>query len=168
MQGLIDENLNNELNTLVGMCFGANRILDRDMTILSVKFTLNNAVKFLHVGFSHKFPILADILSDYQGSRDNLTIYPDTPKDDTDYPDLISLFQRFLDYQLNFEQSVKEVIDTAIELKDYNTKVFLESFLLALNKYTEQAILLVDKSLLYGKDYVGFDRDIENFFLFGD
>lgn len=168
MQGLIDENLNNELNSLVGMCFLGNRILDRDMSILSVKFTMNNAVKYLHQGFSHLYPLLADKISDYQGSRDNLTIYPDTPKDDSDYPDILSLFKKFLDYQLNFEQSVKEVIDTALEIKDYNTKVFLENFLLELNKYTEQSLILVDRAIAYGNDYMSFDRDIKKFFIFGD
>lgn len=167
-KGLISENLNDSLNSLVGECFLGNRILDRDMSILSVKFVMNNTVKFLHTGFSHLYPLLGDIISDYQGSRNCLTVYPMTPEDASDYNTPLELFNRFYDYQITFENSVKEVLEQAIDEKDYTTKQFLESFLITLSKYTEQVILLCDKAESYGDNHMNFDKDIEKFFIFGD
>lgn len=165
--GLINDNLNSELDTLVGLAFLGNRILDRAMSILSVKFVMNNSVKYLHTGFSHLYPLLGDIISDYQGSRNNLTVYPATPLDDTDYATPLSFFERLLDYQINYEESVKEVIKTAIDLGDFTTEAFLKSYLLTLNKYSEQIILLRDKAKEYGDNHMAFDKDIKKFFLFG-
>ncbi len=166
--GLISNDLNNSLNSLVGECFLGNRILDRDMSLLSVKFVMNNTVKYLHTGFSHKYPLLADKISDYQGSRNNLTVYPATPEDASDYDTPLDLFNRFYSYQVKFEDSIKEVIAQSEDEKDITTKEFLEQFLLELSKYTDQVILLCDKAELYGSNYMDFDRDIKKFFLFGD
>lgn len=164
--GLIDKNLNDELDTLVGQAFLGNRILDRAMSILSVKFTMNNSVKFLHTGFAHLYPLLADQISDYQGSRNNLTGYPDTPADFSDYNTPLEFFEKLLNYQITYEESVKEVIKTAVDLGDLTTEAFLKKYLLTLNKYMEQIILLRDKAKAYGSNLMDFDRDIENFFIF--
>jgi hypothetical protein len=165
--GLINENLNSELDTLVGQAFLGNRILDRAMSILNVKFVMNNSVKYLHTGFAHLYPLLADQISDYQGSRNNLTGYPDTPADFSDYDTPLSFFEKLLDYQVNYEESVKEVVKTAMDLGDFTTEAFLKSYLLTLNKYTEQIILLRDKAKEYGNNHMAFDKDIKKFFLFG-
>lgn len=167
-KGLISNYLNDNLNSLVGECFLGNRILDRDMSILSVKFTMNNTVKYLHTGFSHLYPILADKISDYQGSRNNLTVYPLTPEDSSDYNTPYDLFNRFYEYQITFEESVKEVLKQSSDEGDYTTKQFLENFLIDLSKFTEQVILLCDKAEAYGDNYMSFDKDIKRFFIFGE
>jgi ferritin len=168
IKGLIKDELNESLNELVGECFLGNRILDRMMSILNIKFVMNNTSKILHGGMAHKFPLLADMISYYQGSRNNLTIYPETPRAEEDYSSPFDLFTRFYNYMIELEDSVKEVIEQAIDIKDKNTKVFLDNFLLNLNKYTEQAILLVDKSEAYKDNWMDFDRDIDKFFILGD
>jgi hypothetical protein len=166
--GLISDGLNNYLNSLVGECFLLNRVMDRNVSILSVKFVMNNSVKYLHQKFSHRFPILGDIISDYQGSRNCLTVYPATPEDASDYATPLDLFNKLYDYQITFENSVKEVIEQAKDEGDLMTKKFLEDFLFELSKYTNQIMLLCDKAESYGTDYMSFDRDIKKFFLFGD
>lgn len=168
IRGLINEELNESINELVGQCFLGNRILDRMMSVLNIKFVMNNTVKLLHSGLAHKFPLLGDILSDYQSSRNNLTTYPETPRAEEDYNNILEIFTKFHNYMVDFEDSIKDVIEQASDDKDLNTKIFLENFLLRINKYTEQSILLVDKAEKYGDNLMGFDRDIKKFFILGD
>jgi len=167
IKGLIDNGLNDELNQLVGLAFLGNRILDRDMSILSVKFVMNNTPKYLHDGFAHLYPLLADQISEYQGSRNNLTEYPDTPEDKSDYNSPLELFQKLYSYQIGYENEIKKVIEDADSIKDYTTVQFLKNYLLNISKYTEQIILLCDKAEAYGNNYMDFDRDIKKFYIMG-
>jgi ferritin len=163
---LISETINESLNELVGQFFEGNRFLDRAMSQLSIKFTMSKTSKILHEALAHKMPLLADFLSNYQDSRNALTIYPETFKDDTDYENPLAIFTKFLDYMISVERSIIEVIDLTKDENDYMTKVFLEKFLYHIHFYTNQALLLVDKSNMYGQDNKGlmdFDRDINDF-----
>lgn len=164
--GLITDDLNNSLNSLIGECFLGNRLLDRDVSLLSVKFVMNNCVKYLHESFSHRYPLLADMISSYQDSRNNLSVYPATPEGSKDYASPLELFNDFYNYQIAFEESVKEVLGQAVESGDETTAEFLKQFLLVLSKYTNQVILLCDKAESYGNNYMDFDRDIKKFFIF--
>lgn len=168
IKGLINEELNESLNDLVGECFRGNRVLDRMMSILNIKFVMNNTVKYLHDGMAHKFPLLADKISDYQGSRNNLTVYPETPRDDSDYNSPLELFMKFYEYMIFLENSVKDVIVQADDVGDLTTSEFLRKFLFNLSRYTEQSMLLVDKSEAYKDRLMDFDRDIKKFFILGD
>lgn len=168
VKGLISDILNESLNELIGQCFIGNRILDRMMSILNIKFVMNNTVKYLHPGLAHKFPLLADKISDYQGSRNNFTTYPETPRDNSDYENVLVLFTKFYEFIIEFENSVKETIELADSNNDMVTLEFLRKFLLNFNRYTEQAILLVDKAETYKDNYMDFDRDIDKFFILGE
>ena len=164
-KGLISEELNNSLSELVGELFAGNRILDRMMSILSVKFVMNKTALILHSGLAHKYPLLADKISTYQASRNNLTSYPETPLDDSDYESPLDAFNKFLTYMRRLEGYVSEVIIETRNTNDLMTEEFLTQFLLGLNKYTEQALLLVDKGELYINDWMSFDERIENFYI---
>jgi ferritin len=126
---------------------------------------MNNTVKYLHPGLAHAYPMLADHISDFQGSRNNLTVYPATPLDDSDYNSPLDAFTKFLNFMIEFEESIKEVIQQSIDTNDGMTEEFLRHFLRKLNKYTEQTLLLVDKAESYGSNWMDFDRDIEKFFI---
>jgi ferritin len=166
MAQLINENVNESLNLLVGKCFEANRILDRIMSQLSVKFVMNRTSDILHPLLAHAFLDIADIVSDYQGSRNCMTIYPETPKDDTNYSTVSDIFTKILNCMEDLENIICEVIDIAKEENDRMTKIFLEHFLLQLNPFTSQALLLMDKINMYGNDsksLMDFDRNIKSF-----
>jgi len=165
---MISDVVNNQLNLIVQKCFLGNRILDRMMSILSIKFVMNKTSNLLHVLISHAMPLLADEISDYQDSRNVLTIYLDTPKDDSDYDTPLQLFETFFNFMEELEQSIDDGIRIAKENNDKMTKIFLEKFLLQINNYTAQAILLCDKAEMYGNNtmaWMSFDRHIEDFII---
>lgn len=161
---LLSETINNNLNLLVQKCFLGNRLLDRVMSILSVKFVMKKTSDILHPVLSHAYPLLADIVSDYQDSKNCLTDYLDTPTDKSDYESPIQLFEIFLNYSLELEEFIFECISTCMDEGDKTTKVFLDKFLLQIQEYTSQAQLLLDRMSQYENTTSGwmdFDRDIE-------
>jgi len=167
---LISENLNNSLDLLVQKCFEGNRILDRQMSQLEVKFVMNKTASILHPKLAHQFPLLADEISSYQGSRNAMTKYLETFTDSTDYNNPNEVFVKFLDYMKELEQSVIEVMEIAIDEKDIMTHAFLQSFLLELKPFTNQALLLVDKINAYGNSSLSwmlFDSNIKSFIVVG-
>ena len=163
MNSLIPDNLNSKLDEIVTKCFEGNRIMDRGMSVLNIKFVMNRTVKFLHPKLAHLFPLLGDKVSDYQGSRNNLTFYGITPADGTDYNTVLEFFERSLEYMQDLESLVAEALNLARE-EDETTYVFLEHFLRKLIPITEQCLLLVDKAKLY-TDMMLFDHNVEDFII---
>jgi ferritin len=164
MASLISEQTNTKLDELVTMFFAGNRLADRGMSELDVKFVMNKTATILHSKIAHFLPALADIVSDYQGSRNAKTVYGLTPRDETEYSRPLEFFQRLLVYMIDLESFVFECYETAKEDNDFMTKSFLESFILKLNPLTKQCLLLVDKATLY-EDMMLFDENIESFII---
>lgn len=165
---MITDKVNDSLNEIVKKCFETNRVLDRIMSQLSVKFTMNNSSSILHPLLAHYFPLFADKFSDYQDARNALTIYGLTPKDDTDYDNALSMFERYLNTVKELENTIINSIDVCIEESDTMTRVFLENALRDLIPYTAQGILLCDKIEAYGDNPQGrmaFDHNIESFII---
>lgn len=162
MQALIPQELNAKLDEIVTKCFAGNRIADRGMSILAVKFAMNKSEKILHPKIAHLFPALADKVSGFQDSRNNLTFYGLTPADNTDYATPLDFFESLLDYMVELEALVSDVHEMA-EGEDFPTCVFLQSFMLELIPLTGQCILLRDKMSQYGQDIKMFDENIESF-----
>lgn len=144
--GLISEQLNDKLNYLVGQSFALNRMLDRGMSLLSVRFKLINTANILHPKVAHIFPssLFADGISDYQGSRDNETIYPETPIGNKEYEHPIDFFVDMLEEFISFEEKIQETVGNAFEEGDFTTKVFLESLLKNLVPFIALAQTMVD------------------------
>ena len=163
-QPLINDKINDSLNLLVQKLFLGNRLLDRIMSVLSVKFVMKSTVDVLHPLLAHSYPLLADQISDYQDSKDCLTDYLDTPTDKSDYNTPKDAFVAYLDYSKELEEFIDECVQICKDNGDRTTKVFLEKFLLEIQKFTSQAQLLVDKAESYGNSpsqYMEFDRDIQ-------
>jgi hypothetical protein len=162
LRPLIDEKINSKLDEIVTMCFLGNRIMDRGMSILGVKFAMNKTESLLHSKLAHLFPVLADDVSGYQGNRNNFTVYGVTPEAKDDYKNPLEFFEKILDYMVDLESLVEEVYNIAKD-EDFTTASFLQSFILKLIPVSSQCLLLVDKMEMYKDDIVGFDRDIDNF-----
>ena len=158
---LIPEVLNNKLDNIVTKCFEGNRIADRGMSILNVKFVMNKTEAVLHRKLAHLFPLLADEVSEFQASRNNLTFYGQTPSDGSDYEKPFDFFQKMLDYMMDLETLVSETMQYARE-EDAVTYAFLEDFLEEITLVTEQCLLLVDKAKAYGENIMLFDSNIED------
>lgn len=164
MKSLIPDQINSALDSIVTKCFEGNRIADRGMSILSVKFAMNNAEKLLHPKLAHLFPQLADVVSGFQDSRGALTAYGLTPEDVTDYESPLDFFIRILDYCQDLEGLVSEAIEISSS-SDMITYAFLIKFLRQVSDVTAQCILLVDKAEIYGNDHMAFDHRIEDFII---
>jgi len=162
MKQFIQDNLNTKLDEIVTKCFEGNRIADRGMSILSIKFNMNKTEKILHSALAHRFPALADLVSEHQSSRDNLTFYGATPADRSDYGTPLDFFNRMLDYMMDLEALVSEALDTSKD-EDYGTFAFLLRFMKEVTDVTAQCIMLVDKAESYGNDWQSFDHRIEDF-----
>jgi len=162
LKQLIPQELNSKLDEIVTKCFEGNRISDRGMSVLGVKFAMNNTENLLHEHLAHYFPVLADKVSSYQGSRNCLTVYGLTPEDSSDYETPLAFFEKLLEYMMDLESSIGDAIELAKD-DDHATFSFLVGFLNDIVKVTNQCLLLVDKAEAYGEDIMAFDRGIELF-----
>ena len=168
MRSLINDKVNNGLNELVKTLFLGNRICDRGMSVLSVQYAMNNSVKFLHPKLAHLFPKLADVVSDFQGDRNCLTIYGETPTDASDYNVPTEFFEKILDYMTDLEAQCYALWDLSDEESDGTTCVFVQRFIDMLIPITSQCLLLVDKCEAYKGNWMLFDHCIEDFITLPD
>ena len=165
---LISENLNNQLNNLIGKSFSINRMLDRGMSLLGVRWKLINSAKNLHPKVSHAYPSskFADGIQDYQASREAETIYPATPIGNREYQNPLEFFIDFYKENLEFENMIKDVIDMSIEEGDNNTKNYLDKLLDNLVPFTALSQTLIDLVTQYGNETFKlqlFDSVIEKY-----
>ena len=152
--GLIDENLNSQLNELVGKCFNINRMLDRGMSLLSVRWKLVQTSKILHPKLAHAFlgDLFADSISGYQGSRNNETIYPATDIGNREYEKALDFVVDYYKECIEFQNMIYDVTDMAIEIGDHTTKIFLDGLTIRLAPFTEIGQNLIDLFSDYGND----------------
>lgn len=161
--GLIKDNLNEKLNLLVQKLFAGNRFLDRAINQLDLKFVMNKTATALHAPIAHKYPLLADQISEYQGDRNMGTKYLVTPEDSTEYNSPKDIFQKYVDYQVELERVIYDALDTSVDENDWSTTAFLQKFLNEITPYTKQALLLNDKANLYANNWMQFDHNVEDF-----
>ena len=167
-KSLINDKVAGNLNLLNQRFFNGNRILDRIMTSLVVTFIMPKTEATFHIPLAHKYPLFADELGSYMEGRNQIVAYLETMTDVTEYNSPLEMWQKYLDYQIELEDLVQECINIAIEEADITTKVFLEKLLLEIQVYTNQALLLVDKSTMYGNNefaWMMFDEHCESFLI---
>lgn len=167
--GLITESLNDTLNILVGKCFHLNRILDRSVSLLNVRFKLPNTAYVLHYNAAHVYlgEKFADAIADYQALRDNETIYPATIQGDDDFDSPLSIFLQFHSENLSFENMILDAIDDAEDIGDFTTKNFLNKLLDNLSELTAFSQQLIDIFKDCGNDkfkMLTVDTMIKNYF----
>lgn len=166
-EGLLSAEVKSVLEDIVGQCFYNNRMFDRMVSLLSVRFVMPVTGELIHNRLAHLYPNIADLVSDYMAERNSTTIYKETPRGDQDYDNPIDCFNYMLELNLELEKIVKKAIMTSQEAGDYTTKVFLDSFLRKLILVTNDILLLVDKATMYGNSHMSwmkYDNDIEDFY----
>lgn len=169
MGSLISETLNKKLDEILTMCFVGNRLADRGMSQINVKFVMPKTESELHPKLAHLFPKLADLVSEYQSSRNCLSGYGLTPADLTDYPSPQDFFEKMLDYMTDLESLCYEAYFMAQDERDVSTLAFVEDFIEELTPVTNQCLLLVDKGKAYNGDWMAFDHNVSDFvFLTGE
>lgn len=170
MEGLINEKIKLSLEEIITHCFYINRIADRIVSILSVKFVMPNLAELYHHKYAHWAPAYADLFSEYMDSRDCTTIYGETPKGDQEYDNPLDCINKSLEMNIYLEKLLKKAIQVANDNQDYTTRVFLEKSLLEVIPVTASLLLLIDKMELYGdtpKDWMKLDHDVKDFNIFG-
>lgn len=166
---LISDKTNNQLNLIVQSMFGLNRVIDRIVSVMSVDFSCVQSSNLLHLQYAHKFPLLADFFSEIQDSYNIKTDYLETPRDNSNYNNLLEMFQKVLDKVLDANKLINDCIEICIEEGDYNVKSSLEKFLADIYiHYIKQSIILRDKAKLYKDDVLRFDKDFPIFFIIND
>lgn len=160
---LINEDINTKLDEIVTKCFEGNRMADRGLSILNIKFVMNKTEAVLHQKLAHLYPQLADKVSEYQASRNNLTFYGETPADGSDYKAPLDFFEKMFNYMIDLEGLISEAID--MSEKDKVTYSFLLGFLSDVANVTAQCQLLVDKAKQYEDSWKCFDHRIEDFII---
>lgn len=152
--GLISEKLNHELDLVRGQAFDLNRMLDRGMSLLEVRWKLIKSAEILHPKVAHAYlgDLFADSISAYQASRDNESIYTATPAGDREYNSPLDFFLDYHRENLKFENMIKDAVDEAIDEGDTTTKVFLDGLLNRLVPYIALSQTLVDLTTQYGND----------------
>lgn len=171
MEGLLTSEIKKTLEKIISHCFYANRMLDRICSVLSVKMVMPKTSNILHHNLAHRYPVLADVISDYMDGRDCSTIYEETPIGNQEYETYLDCFNKILEINLDFEKIIKESIELAEKTKDYTTKVYLEKYLLDIIPITQDILLLIDKAEMYGTSSLStmkFDHDISAFDVFGE
>lgn len=167
-KGLIDDKLNNKINELIGKCFAINRMLDRGMSLLSVRWKMVQTARILHPKVAHAFPSaeFADGLSDYQAQRSNETIYPATPIGNREYDKPIDFFNDMLKEFIDLQDMLYDTYEAANDAGDYSTKCVISGVIQNLVKYTDIAQMLIDLAENFGSDNVGIalmDANIDEY-----
>lgn len=163
MAGLINESVNARLDLLVQKLFAGNRLMDRAMSQLDVKFVMNKTASILHGKLAHKFLALADQVSEWQSGRNMQTVYGLTPLDATDYDSELDVFLAFVGYMSELEDIIKEAHIVAIDNDDCFTSAFLQTFMMDVAPVTKQCLLLLDKAQRYNGNFMQFDHNVEDF-----
>lgn len=150
---------------LIGECFQFNRILDRAVSILGVKFAMNNTAKLLHGGYAHLFPQISDKIGEKCLEAYNIPVeYEHTDAGKQDYNSVKEIIELVEKISVDFQSMLSGAIIVAQENEDIQVYVELCEILKEFNPYVAQSILLVDKLNLYGDALYSYDAHITDHF----
>lgn len=152
---------------LIKAAYSANRFLDRCVSVLNVKFAMNQTANLIHHGIAHWFPALGDRIGEQTLERYNISvIYGATPSGAEDYDrasDIIAEVERRV---IDFQTMFMGVCKIALDNNDIHVYADLLDMLEDVNEITEQAILLRDKMEVYGEERIGaYDHDVPDFWI---
>ena len=147
--------------------YSANRFLDRCVSVLNVKFAMNQTANLIHRGIAHWFPALSDKIGEQTLERYNISvIYGETPSGAEDYnraSDIIAEVERRV---IDFQTMFMGVCKIALDNNDIHVYSDLLDMLEDVNEIVAQVILLNDKMEVYGEERIGaYDHDVPDFWI---
>ena len=165
---IVTQETQNALTELIGESFKLNRILDRQVSVLGVKFVYNNTADLCHQHIAHYFPILADKIGERTLERYNLVVsYPATPAGTQDYNTPEELIHDMRDVVIEFQTKFMGACKIAFGNNDIHVYADLLDLLEGLNLVVEQVILLADKIDKYHGS-MSYDAHVKGFFILGE
>lgn len=99
----------------------------------------------------------------YVNERGGYALVPQLPQPQTEYTSLKSVFELFLAHEYKVSESINDLVETALRMKDYATHNFLQWYVTEQMEEESTARMLNEKLELIGDDKSGlylFDRDI--------
>ncbi|MDD3171602.1 MAG: hypothetical protein PHO86_04695 [Bacilli bacterium] len=165
MTPLISEKISNQLDLIIQKANEINRLLDRQMSLLTIKFSMKRTSEILHPIHAHFFSlIIADKVNGYKEKRSNDTVYLGTGDNfgNCEYGSPLELFQDSFNLIIDLESLINETITMSIEEEDYSTVSFLYSLLLLLNEDIDLAQTLIGLVSNCNDNYVLLDGQIDD------
>ena len=144
--GLISAELSAKLDEIMGKCFAINRMLDRGMSLLAVRWKLSKTAEIMHPRIAHAYTgdLFGDFVSTYKNARDVESIYPATPVGDRDYDSPLDFFYDYHKENLELQEMIEDAVDEAAEEGDLTTKKAMNKMLENLIPFTELSQTLID------------------------
>ena len=139
--------------------FWMNKKIDRMKSIISVKFVMPILGNLIHLELAHKYPLLADEISDIQEMFNFDANYLGVEGATEDYYNMIEVCDTLVRWTCETNDQLNELIKVSAEEGDMNVYWMLGKFSTEYSKYIENALLLQDKANQYGDNYHAFDKD---------
>ena len=146
--------------TAIASAFQANALIDRMYYVSSTKFVMTNTVQYIHQGFAHQYPLIADDLAEPLLEFNEDVYRPAVLEDSAQYGSIVEMFAKLLEYVTKVNQDICFAYSTAMTNGDISVASKLLDVVNKHKGYVSQAILLNDKAQQYAEDIKGFDRDI--------
>ena len=145
---LIDNELGQLMNVVSQKLFKANAVIDCISSRLDTVFGMPKASEIMHHRIAHKFPLLADIITEYLGKRNYAVYYGLIPQIDYRYDKPSEYFWEFVNIMGEIRDDINTSLEMAENVKDYAASDILASFLSEyVDLYTKQAFILYYQSI---------------------
>lgn len=150
---------------VINQCFQLNRFCDSLVSVLGVKFAMNNTSDKVHHTICHFPPKLSDSVGETCLERYNIIVeYGETKRERSDYTSVEEIISTLETRLIEFQNMYIGAMKIAFENNDLHIYSELNKFIEELNKIVGQSILLKDKIGFYGEENsMNFDHDIDTF-----
>lgn len=166
MDNLVSKSTQEALMEFVKQCFAMNRFLDRAVSVLGVKFAMNQLADLVHHGLAHAYPNLSDTAGEKCLEAYNISvIYGETPRGDEDYSTVSECIRAINKRTIDFQTLTMGVCKIAHDNNDLQVYADMLDILKKVNEYVTQTILLEDKIEVYGNNIAAYDHDVKDFWI---
>lgn len=144
---LLSSTLSTMLDEIIGKCFAINRFLDRHVSLIDIRWKMPNTSALVHTHLAHNYigDLFADAINDYKSERDTETIFPETPRGDENYGNILEFAANYHRLNLELEALICDAVAQAVQESDHTTKVFLDGLLTNLKSFIAQSQTLIDQ-----------------------
>lgn len=166
MNNLVSQPTQDALMEFIKQCFTMNRFLDRCVSVLSVKFAMNQLANLLHHGLAHAYPAISDTTGEKCLEAYNIPIvYGETPRGDEDYSTVAECIHEINRRTIDFQTLTIGVCKIARDNNDIQVYADMLDILKKINEYVAQTILLEDKIEVYSNNIGAYDHDCKDFWI---
>ena len=166
MDKLVSKPTQDALMELIKQSFTLNRVFDRLVSYMGVKFAMNQTAELLHRGYAHLYPRLADVFGARCLEAYNIpVIYGETPRGDEDYSTVSECIRAINKRTIDFQTLTMGVCKIAYNNNDLQVYADMLDILKKVNEYVTQTILLEDKIEVYGNNIAAYDHDVKDFWI---